>query len=134
MTSRHFLAAVLTMGATVLAAPPSSLAQQLVPRANTPRETAKIVGVGATTCSAFLDHIRSEPASERDYLAWAQGFMSGALLRAPEGVDRDLDLMPPAFPLRSQAMFLRRYCEAHLDADYSEGVAELYRTLRAPPS
>jgi hypothetical protein len=109
-------------------------AQQQTPGDAAPPETAKIVGIGATSCSAFLDHIRTDPASERDYLAWAQGFMSGALLRAPEGVDRGLDLMPRAFPLRNQAGFLRRYCETHRDADYSDGVAELYRTLRAPPS
>ena len=44
-------------------------------RAEAPK--AGIVGSGATTCQRFNDDVRSNPLVRRDYLAWAQGFMSG---------------------------------------------------------
>lgn len=130
---RGLLAPIAIGSALVVALPPGGSPAQESGAVNPP-ETAKIVGVGAASCSTFLDHIRAEPSSERDYVIWAQGFMSGALMRAPEGLDRGLDLLPPTFPIGRQAVFLRRYCEAHPRADFSDGVVELFRTLRAPPS
>jgi hypothetical protein len=50
-------------------------------------QKARIVGLGAATCQQFNDDIKSNPAVRRDYLAWAQGFMSGILLGRPPGVD-----------------------------------------------
>ena len=54
-------------------------------RAEAPK--AKIVGLGAATCQQFNDDVKSNPLVRRDYLAWAQGFMSGVLLSRPPGVD-----------------------------------------------
>lgn len=68
-------------------------------------QSIKIVGIGASTCARFLQEIEGKPQSERDYFAWAQGYMSGLLIRAPAGKDEDLDLTPPAFPLLKQAAF-----------------------------
>ena len=96
-------------------------------------QSVKIVGLGATTCARFLQEIDGKPQAEREYFAWAQGYMSGLLIRAPEGKDEDLDLMPPAFPLLKQAEFLRGFCSQNIDADFTDGVNTLYRTLRAPP-
>lgn len=93
-------------------------------------QTAKIVGIGAATCARFNQEIASTPPVERDYLAWAQGFMSGALIRAPQGVDEGLDLTPPSFPLRDQAEFLRSFCAQHPDQDYMDAVRALYHRLR----
>src|SRR5215218_1051104 len=78
-------------------------------------QTVRIVGVGATSCTQFEQEISRKPAAERDYLAWAQGFMSGALMRAPRGVDEALDLLPPSLPLQKQADFLRAFCLENLD-------------------
>lgn len=97
-------------------------------------ESIKIVGIGTSSCSIFLREIADAPAAERDYIAWAQGFMSGALVRAPSGQDTGLDLLPPQFPLVRQAEFLRRYCEANSSGSFSDAVIELYRLLRMPPS
>ena len=99
-----------------------------------PVESVKIVGIGASSCADFLQGVTADPAAERDYMAWAQGFMSGVLLRAPIGRDVDLDLLPSQFPLARQAEFLRRYCEANGARDFSDAVTELYRVLRMPPS
>ena len=93
----------------------------------------KIVGIGASSCARFLQEIEGNPGAERDYFAWAQGYMSGLLIRAPAGKDEDLDLTPPAFPLLKQAAFLRTFCATNRDADFSDAVNTLYRTLRAPP-
>src|SRR5215216_5774855 len=76
----------------------------------TQAQTVNIVGIGAATCARFKEEITQNPSAERDYLAWAQGFMSGALMRAPQGVDEDLNLLPPSFPLQQQANFLRAFC------------------------
>ena len=96
-------------------------------------ESVKIVGMGASTCAQFLQDIEANPRAERDYFAWAQGYMSGLLIRAPTGKDEGLDLTPPAFPLLRQAAFLRTFCTTTRDADFSDAVNMLYRTLRAPP-
>ncbi|WP_336490707.1 hypothetical protein [Methylobacterium nigriterrae] len=53
-------------------------------------QTAKVVGHGASACARFNDEIHDNPALEREYFAWAQGFMSRALMRAPSGVDKTL--------------------------------------------
>lgn len=94
----------------------------------------KIVGIGAATCQDFLREIAGRPDVEKNYFAWAQGYMSGLLIRAPAGMDEDLDLSPPSFPLLKQAAFLRAFCSRSPGTSFSDGVNELYRTLRAPPS
>ena len=95
-------------------------------------QTVKIVGIGAGTCRQYLEEVDGSSAIERNYLAWAQGYMSGILARAPAGVDETLDLTPPSFPLARQARFLRAYCANKPDTDFADAVQELYRTLRSP--
>lgn len=98
------------------------------------RSTAKITGIGATSCVHFNEEVASRPAAQRDYFAWAQGLMSGVLLRAPEGVDEDLDLAPPNMPLNAQAEFVRKFCAANPTLDYLDAVRALYHRLRGPGS
>lgn len=93
-------------------------------------QTAHIVGLGAATCSDFNRDVQRNFHIQRDYFAWAQGFMSGVLMRAPPGKDEGLELNPPDFSLQKQAEFLRNFCARNLDKDYSDGVIELYRVLR----
>lgn len=97
-------------------------------------QSVKIVGIGASSCQFFLREINGKPEIEKNFFAWAQGYMSGLLLRAPQGKDEDLDLDPDVYPLLRQAEFLRSFCTRNPDADFSDGVNDLYRTLRAPPS
>ena len=92
--------------------------------------TAKIVGLGATTCAQFTNDVTKNPAVQRDYLAWAQGFMSGILIGRPAGIDEGLDLIPSTFPLLKQLEFLRDYCRQHPAEDFSDAVAILYKRLR----
>ena len=93
---------------------------------------AKVVGIGASSCAQFNEEIARSPSAERDYFAWAQGFMSGVLLRAPTGQDEKLDLTPPSFPLRQQAAFLRLFCSKNTSQSYADAVLELYLRLRGP--
>lgn len=95
-------------------------------------ETAKIVGIGASSCARFSEETAGRPTVERDYFAWAQGFMSGVLMRAPQGVDENLDLAPPWFSLAKQAAFLRDYCEKKPSRSFADAVIELYIYLRGP--
>lgn len=97
------------------------------------RPLAKIVGIGAASCPEYLAQIQAEPRRERDYLAWAQGFMSGALMRSEEDAGRGLDLSPTNFPLSRQAEYLRNFCLERPDASFAEGVITLYRKLRGAP-
>jgi hypothetical protein len=97
-------------------------------------QTINVVGVGATSCTQFIEEIGRKPATELTYLAWAQGFLSGALLRAPKGVDEDLDLLPPSFPIEKQAQFLRTFCTGNPTQDYMDGVHALYQRLKGSPS
>jgi hypothetical protein len=92
--------------------------------------TANIVGLGAATCQQFRDDIRSNPSVRRDYLAWAQGFMSGVLLSRPRGIDEGLDLNPATFGLINQLQFLEDYCTENASHDFSDAVEALYKRLR----
>lgn len=51
----------------------------LVPDPASSAEAArvKIVGLGAAACKEFVDEIAGKPFLKRNYLSWAQGFMSG---------------------------------------------------------
>ena len=93
-------------------------------------QTAKIVGLGATSCQRFTDDVKANPAARRDYLAWAQGFMSGIISSRPPGVDEGLDLAPVTFDLIRQLHFLEDHCVRNSSLDFSDAVAALYKRLR----
>jgi hypothetical protein len=97
-------------------------------RAESPK--ARIVGLGAATCQRFNDDVQSNPSVRRDYLAWAQGFLSGILLGRPPGVDAGLDLNPATFGLINQLNFLDGYCARNTSADFADAVEALYKRLR----
>ena len=90
----------------------------------------KIVGIGAVPCSEFIRDSEPDPVMEKYFFAWAQGYMSGLLWRAPAGVDESLDLVPPSFPMLAQANFIRTFCAAHRHMDYADAVLSLYQELR----
>ena len=92
--------------------------------------TRKIVGLGATPCQHFTVDIATNPANRRDYLAWAQGYMSGILLGRPIGIDDSLDLNPPAFGLLNQLKFLEDYCASNPSMEFADAVEALYKRLR----
>jgi hypothetical protein len=93
-------------------------------------QTAKIVGLGATTCLQFEDDVKRNAAAQRDYLAWAQGFMSGIIVGRPPGIDQGLDLNPSTYPLLKQLEFLRDHCVQHPAENFSDAVEALYKRLR----
>lgn len=92
--------------------------------------TARIVGLGATTCSQFMADVAANPPMQRDYLAWAQGFMSGIILSRPPGVDEGLNLNPATFGLIAQLRFLEDHCAGNRAIDFSAAVEALYKRLR----
>lgn len=92
--------------------------------------TAQIVGLGAATCRQFIADAAADPQVRTDYLAWAQGFMSGVILSRPPGVDVGLDLNPPTFGLMDQLRFLEERCARNETADFSTAVEALYKRLR----
>jgi hypothetical protein len=92
--------------------------------------TARIVGLGATTCRQFMTDAAADPQVRKDYLAWAQGFMSGIILSRPPGVDVGLDLNPPTFGLMAQLQFLEDHCARNETVDFSTAVEALYKRLR----
>jgi hypothetical protein len=93
-------------------------------------QTAKIVGTGAATCATFLSDIARNPISEREYFSWAQGYMSGILMRSPPGKDENLELTPREFPVKEQLAFFRTFCAANQQYDYADAAASLYQRLR----
>ena len=97
--------------------------------ASAQQTVAKIVGLGAATCIDFTNDIERNPAMQRDYLAWAQGFMSGILLSRPAGVDKGLDLNPQEFGLLKQLEFLRQHCAENRSSDFADAVVALYKVL-----
>jgi hypothetical protein len=93
-------------------------------------QTAKIVGTGAVSCAMFLSDIARNPIYEREYFSWAQGYMSGILMRAPSGRDDNLDLMPPDFPVKAQLQFFREFCAEHQQDGFADAAVRLYERLR----
>lgn len=93
-------------------------------------QTARIVGLGAATCRQFTTDAAADPQVRKDYLAWAQGFMSGIILSRPPGVDVGLDLNPPTFGLIDQLRFLEELCARNEAVDFSTAVEALYKRLR----
>ena len=91
---------------------------------------AKIVGIGAAPCTQFTANIDGTPEVQRDYLAWAQGFMSAILLSRPAGIDEGLDLNPPSFGLVRQLEFMRQHCRQNPSEHFLDAVVALYKTLR----
>ena len=92
--------------------------------------TARIVGLGAATCRQFTADVAADPQVRKDYLAWAQGYMSGIILSRPPGVDAGLDLNPPTFGLMAQLRFLEDHCARNDAGDFSTAVEALYKRLR----
>lgn len=92
--------------------------------------TARIAGLGAATCRQFMADAVADPQVRRDYLAWAQGFMSGIILSRPAGVDVGLDLNPPTFGLIAQLRFLEDRCARNETVGFSVAVEALYKRLR----
>lgn len=92
--------------------------------------TAQIVGLGATTCRQFAVDVAADPQARKEYLAWAQGFMSGIVLSRPPGIDVGLDLDPPTFGLMGQLRFLEEHCARNETTDFSGAVEALYKRLR----
>jgi hypothetical protein len=90
----------------------------------------KIVGLGAATCAQFITDVETNPAIQRDYLAWAQGYMSGIIVSQPPGVDETLDLSPLEWPLMRQLEFLRARCATRQVDDFADAAEDLYRQLR----
>lgn len=92
-------------------------------------QTVAIIGTGTSKCSRFNLAVAERPLEEREYFAWAQGYMSGILFSAPPGVDDRLVLNPERLPIVSQLTFLRTFCQRFPDATYSDGTEALYREL-----
>jgi len=94
------------------------------------QSAAKIVGLGGARCSEFLREAKTDPSVQRDYLAWAQGYMSGILITRPSGIDETLDLLPPGFPPPRQFAFLIEQCALAPAQSFSDAVEALYKHLR----
>jgi hypothetical protein len=97
-------------------------------RAEAPK--GAIAGLGATTCGQFNADVKLNPGVRKDYLAWAQGYMSGIRVGRPPGVDEGLDLNPPTFALINQLQFLEDHCARNESADFADAVEALYKRLR----
>lgn len=93
-------------------------------------QTINIVGIGAADCRLFQSDLVNKADAENHYFYWAQGYMSGLLIRAPKGVDEKLQLTPTWYPMLRQAEFLREFCQANPRKTYADGVEALYKSLR----
>jgi hypothetical protein len=92
-------------------------------------QTVKLTGLGAGTCKEFNQDVARNWQIQRDYFAWAQGYMSCLLMRAPAGIEDATDLNPPTYPLIKQVEFLRDFCAHNVVGYYADGVESLYRSL-----
>jgi hypothetical protein len=94
-----------------------------------PCYAAPAVGIGATSCQKFALNYNRDPALEEQYFIWAQGYMSAIAMMATDGIDDDLNLLPPSHPKESQMAVLRSVCYARPSGSYGAAVRVLYRHL-----
>lgn len=94
-------------------------------------QTVKITGLGASNCKKYIDDTSVNETNAKTYFAWAQGFMNGALVRAPVGVDNNLDLIPVSFPIAAQMSFLQDWCKINTNSDFSDASFALFKELRS---
>lgn len=95
------------------------------------RAIIKIVGVGATPCRLFLKEAATGSQSQRDYLAWAQGYMSGLVSGSASPRYDRVDLSSDRVSLVRQLEYLRRECEGNPDQSFADVVEALFRFLSA---
>ncbi len=86
-------------------------------------------GPGLATCgqAAHLEH--ENPAMADGFFAWAEGFMSG-LNDKYVASNAAADLVPPNRSQEDQKAFLAKFCAAHPDEPYMQGVWALYLLMR----
>ena len=101
----------------------------VMPVAGAIAQTAQIVGTGAVSCGQFGQAVDSDPDAIREYFAWAQGYMSGVMIRSPAGVDDALDISSNSMPIIEQMNFIRIYCMSHRDREYADAIQALYHVL-----
>lgn len=94
------------------------------------QDAVKIVGIGATTCGQFVRDATANPATQRQYLAWLQGYLSGIVIGRPAGVDEGIDLNPKDYPLFAQLKFVRDYCLSAPSASFADAIEALFKELR----
>ena len=83
----------------------------------------KIVGPGATPCQRFNADIATNPASRRDYLAWAQGYMTG--LNKSSTAPKNLR----GWRLEQQRQHIRAFCDKRPLAMIGDAVDDLFTNL-----
>src|SRR5215217_8183796 len=107
-----------------------TLAFAISPASAQAQGVVKIVGLGAATCATFREDIAKIPDLERVYFAWAQGYMNGLMIRAPEGQDEKIDLTPREVGLQAQLAYLRDFCTENSKGDFVDAIHGLYQMLR----
>ena len=90
-----------------------------------------IMGFGTATCAKMAELYRVAPdRADNDFFLWAQGYMSGfnnARIYYQLRPRRNLN----GTPIKSQEVYLRRYCDQHPLAQVLDAVESLYNSL--PP-
>lgn len=90
-----------------------------------------VTGLGASSCQKYIIDTVGNEYNEKLYFAWAQGFMNGALVRAPIGVDTNVNLAPNGFSVPMQMIYLKEWCKVNIDSDFSDASFALFNKLRS---
>jgi hypothetical protein len=84
-------------------------------------------GVGVSPCSEFT-RVREKPEFEALFFTWAQGFLTGWNMGAPDDSGFSVDMS--GLSRDEQKQFIRDYCEANPTNRYLQGVTALMSRLR----
>jgi hypothetical protein len=88
------------------------------------------VGPGLSSCTQYLRLHREDPSMVDAFFVWAEGYISGLNDRYVGGEGVPANLQPPDLSADEQKSFLDRYCRAHQDAPYMQGVLVLFQQMR----
>jgi len=87
------------------------------------------VGAGLSSCAQYQHLHMQDPSMSDAFYAWAEGYLSGLNDRFVGQRDA-ANLLPPNRSAEEQKIFLDRFCRAHPDAPYMQGVLALYTEMR----
>jgi hypothetical protein len=95
-------------------------------------EPFSTMGIGMVTCAQFVEMYRADPATEDQFFAWTQGFMSGINDALEDTVGKYHDLK--SIPIAQQKQILRAFCFSNVAANYRDGINVLLNRLTIVPS
>jgi len=86
-----------------------------------------VAGLGAKTCTAFLDQLAEEDAADALYFSWAEGFVTATAVHDAAAGQKAADLKIRSKP--EQKIAIGNYCTRNPDALFWKAAEDVYKKM-----